>query len=92
MRTREPWDRKEKISAAAAFVTAIVAIAAIAFGALNASRLQSRLISSDHAALVSQGKNIALAFLARVEDESHGVLRMVTGKGSASHSTFSCRT
>jgi hypothetical protein len=61
-------------------VTTGIAIAAIVIGVVNAEQLQGELLRDDHDALVAQGQDIAVAYLARVESESHGLLRMIVAR------------
>jgi hypothetical protein len=55
---------------------AAIAIAAIVVSTVSSCTLQHQLLSANKQALVDQGKSVAIAYLARVEDEAHGLLKM----------------
>jgi hypothetical protein len=73
------WGRDQKLALGSLILTMIAAKAAIVIGVINTQELQGKLLRADHDALVAQGQDIAVAYLARVESASHGLWRMVSG-------------
>jgi hypothetical protein len=75
---RSQWDLQQQLTLAALLVTTGTAIAAMVVGCSTAENLQTQLLHANQTALVNQGQDIALAYLARMESESHGLERMIT--------------